>query len=159
MYFYRVTLMLDFSEADTKGGAEAGYSSWPPGQWEWQRRDSSLCSSTSGHQFQPDHPGFKQPLHREGHQGVAGEVPPRRDRGRQWNISAGQSHAGGRPRSVFAFWMQVNGSAKSLFFCFAVTETVLAPNDIPWDVLKARGHESVRLMELTRYLPNYYLIG
>ncbi len=39
-----------------------------------------------------------------------------------------------------------------------MTETVLAPNDIPWDVLKARGHESVRLMELTRYLPNYNLL-
>jgi len=33
-----------------------------------------------------------------------------------------------------------------------VTETVLANDDIPWEVLKRRGHESVRLMELTRYI-------
>ena len=32
-----------------------------------------------------------------------------------------------------------------------VTETVLAFDDIPWEVLKRRGHESVRLMELTRF--------
>jgi diacylglycerol kinase (ATP) len=32
-----------------------------------------------------------------------------------------------------------------------VTETVLANDDIPWEVLKRRGHESVRLMELTRF--------
>eukprot|EP00094_Tigriopus_californicus_P013915 TCALIF_13468-PA protein Name:"Similar to Dgkq Diacylglycerol kinase theta (Mus musculus)" AED:0.19 eAED:0.19 QI:0/0.93/0.75/1/0.93/0.87/16/63/974 len=32
-----------------------------------------------------------------------------------------------------------------------VTETVLANEDIPWEVLKRRGHESVRLMELTRF--------
>ena len=35
--------------------------------------------------------------------------------------------------------------------CFAVTETVLSLEDIPWEVLKRRGHESVRLMELTRF--------
>ena len=34
---------------------------------------------------------------------------------------------------------------------FSVTETVLHFNDIPWEVLKRRGHESVRLMELTRF--------
>ena len=33
-----------------------------------------------------------------------------------------------------------------------VTETVLALDDIPWEVLKRRGIESVRLMELTRYM-------
>ena len=32
-----------------------------------------------------------------------------------------------------------------------MTETVLGKEDIPWDVLKRRGHESVRLMELTRF--------
>jgi diacylglycerol kinase (ATP) len=32
-----------------------------------------------------------------------------------------------------------------------VTETILSPDDIPWQVLKRRGHESVRLMELTRF--------
>ena len=32
-----------------------------------------------------------------------------------------------------------------------MTETVLAFDDIPWEVLKRRGHESVRLMELTRF--------
>ena len=37
------------------------------------------------------------------------------------------------------------------FSVFAVTETVLGKEDIPWDVLKRRGHESVRLMELTRF--------
>ena len=36
------------------------------------------------------------------------------------------------------------------FLFFSVTETVLANDDIPWEVLKRRGHESVRLMELTR---------
>ena len=33
----------------------------------------------------------------------------------------------------------------------SVTESVLAFDDIPWEVLKRRGHESVRLMELTRF--------
>ena len=28
---------------------------------------------------------------------------------------------------------------------------MLALDDIPWEVLKRRGHESVRLMELTRF--------
>lgn len=28
---------------------------------------------------------------------------------------------------------------------------MLANEDIPWEVLKRRGHESVRLMELTRF--------
>ena len=28
----------------------------------------------------------------------------------------------------------------------------MANDDIPWEVLKRRGHESVRLMELTRYI-------
>ena len=37
------------------------------------------------------------------------------------------------------------------FGCSTVTETVLALDDIPWEVLKRRGHESVRLMELTRF--------
>jgi diacylglycerol kinase (ATP) len=32
-----------------------------------------------------------------------------------------------------------------------VSETVLGDDDIPWEVLKRRGHESVRLMELTRF--------
>ncbi|XP_040569190.1 diacylglycerol kinase theta isoform X2 [Lepeophtheirus salmonis] len=32
-----------------------------------------------------------------------------------------------------------------------VTETVLSSDDIPWEVLKRRGHEAVRLMELTRF--------
>ena len=32
-----------------------------------------------------------------------------------------------------------------------MTETILAKDDIPWEVLKRRGHESVRLMELTRF--------
>lgn len=32
-----------------------------------------------------------------------------------------------------------------------VTETVLNQDDIPWEVLKRRGFESVRLMELTRF--------
>ena len=32
-----------------------------------------------------------------------------------------------------------------------MTETVLVSDDIPWEVLKRRGHESVRLMELTRF--------
>ena len=32
-----------------------------------------------------------------------------------------------------------------------MNESVLSPDDIPWEVLKRRGHESVRLMELTRY--------
>ena len=36
-------------------------------------------------------------------------------------------------------------------FSFAVTETILSNDDIPWEVLKRRGHESVRLMELTRF--------
>jgi hypothetical protein len=40
---------------------------------------------------------------------------------------------------------------KSLFdfiknFCSSVTETVLNKDDIPWEVLKRRGFESVRLM-------------
>ena len=34
---------------------------------------------------------------------------------------------------------------------FAVTELVLNNGDIPWEVLKRRGFESVRLMELTRF--------
>ena len=38
-----------------------------------------------------------------------------------------------------------------LFLLFAVTETVLSNEDMPWEVLKRRGHESVRLMELTRF--------
>ena len=32
-----------------------------------------------------------------------------------------------------------------------MTETILSNDDIPWEVLKRRGHESVRLMELTRF--------
>ena len=32
-----------------------------------------------------------------------------------------------------------------------VTESVLNNDDIPWEVLKRRGFESVRLMELTRF--------
>jgi len=32
-----------------------------------------------------------------------------------------------------------------------VTETILSQEDMPWEVLKRRGHESVRLMELTRF--------
>lgn len=32
-----------------------------------------------------------------------------------------------------------------------VTESVLSNDDIPWEVLKRRGFESVRLMELTRF--------
>ncbi len=32
-----------------------------------------------------------------------------------------------------------------------VTETILSEDDIPWEILKRRGHESVRLMELTRF--------
>ena len=36
-------------------------------------------------------------------------------------------------------------------FGSTVTETILALDDIPWEVLKRRGHESVRLMELTRF--------
>ena len=35
-------------------------------------------------------------------------------------------------------------------FILSVNESVLSPDDIPWEVLKRRGHESVRLMELTR---------
>ena len=33
----------------------------------------------------------------------------------------------------------------------SVTESVLNNDDIPWEVLKRRGFESVRLMELTRF--------
>ena len=33
----------------------------------------------------------------------------------------------------------------------SVTETILSSEDMPWEVLKRRGHESVRLMELTRF--------
>ena len=36
-------------------------------------------------------------------------------------------------------------------FSFLVTESVLNNGDIPWEVLKRRGFESVRLMELTRF--------
>ena len=36
-------------------------------------------------------------------------------------------------------------------YFIAVTETVLGKQDIPWEVLKRRGHESVRFMELTRF--------
>ena len=36
-------------------------------------------------------------------------------------------------------------------FLFTVTELVLNNGDIPWEVLKRRGFESVRLMELTRF--------
>ena len=36
-------------------------------------------------------------------------------------------------------------------YFIVVTETVLSFDDIPWEVLKRRGHESVRLMELTRF--------
>lgn len=32
-----------------------------------------------------------------------------------------------------------------------VTESVLGQDDVPWEVLKRRGYESVRLMELTRF--------
>lgn len=32
-----------------------------------------------------------------------------------------------------------------------MTESVLGKDDIPWEVLKRRGHESLRLMELTRF--------
>ena len=32
-----------------------------------------------------------------------------------------------------------------------MTESVLSSGDIPWEVLKRRGFESVRLMELTRF--------
>ena len=34
---------------------------------------------------------------------------------------------------------------------FAVCEAVLSKEEIPWVVLKQRGQESVRLMELTRF--------
>ena len=37
------------------------------------------------------------------------------------------------------------------FLLLAVTELVLNNGDIPWEVLKRRGFESVRLMELTRF--------
>ena len=43
-------------------------------------------------------------------------------------------------------------------FNISVTETVLALDDIPWEVLKRRGIESVRLMELTRYRGPHHLI-
>ena len=33
----------------------------------------------------------------------------------------------------------------------AVTESVLNPEDIPWEVLKQRGFQSVLLMEKTRF--------
>ena len=36
------------------------------------------------------------------------------------------------------------------FKLVTVNESVLSSDDIPWEVLKRRGHESVRLMELTR---------
>ncbi len=32
-----------------------------------------------------------------------------------------------------------------------VCESILSKDDIPWEVLKRRGHESVRLLELTRF--------
>ncbi len=37
-------------------------------------------------------------------------------------------------------------------FCTSVTETVLNKDDIPWEVLKRRGFESVRLMVSTYFL-------
>ena len=37
------------------------------------------------------------------------------------------------------------------FLLLVVTELVLNNGDIPWEVLKRRGFESVRLMELTRF--------
>ena len=38
-----------------------------------------------------------------------------------------------------------------IFLSIIVTETILSQEDMPWEVLKRRGHESVRLMELTRF--------
>ena len=38
-----------------------------------------------------------------------------------------------------------------VFLSITVTETILSQEDMPWEVLKRRGHESVRLMELTRF--------
>ena len=40
-------------------------------------------------------------------------------------------------------------------FLIIVTETVLANDDIPWEVLKRRGHESVRKI-LLRYISLHY---
>ena len=40
-------------------------------------------------------------------------------------------------------------------FLIIVTETVLANDDIPWEVLKRRGHESVRkilLLDIFHYI-------
>lgn len=45
--------------------------------------------------------------------------------------------------------MWFHGSER--FLSSSVTESVLGKDDIPWEVLKRRGHESVRLMELTRF--------
>ena len=39
----------------------------------------------------------------------------------------------------------------NVFLSITVTETILSQEDMPWEVLKRRGHESVRLMELTRF--------
>ena len=52
-------------------------------------------------------------------------------------------------RGTFKGWPSFFCSKLSFFL--SVTETVLALDDIPWEVLKRRGHESVRLMELTRF--------
>jgi hypothetical protein len=38
----------------------------------------------------------------------------------------------------------------ALVAIISVSESVIGHEDIPWEVLKRRGHESVRLMELTR---------
>ncbi len=43
----------------------------------------------------------------------------------------------------------------SIFPLILVTETILSDDDVPWEILKRRGHESVRLMELTRCENNY----